>query len=484
MGWDTEGTTPSGRSGLSANWSRRGDPSAEDTAVIPATRPRQQSYHPGRQAQRDDPSAAETAILPATKQPLPWRRIMRDAIGVFIATRIAYAAVSYFVVIFAISSVKNSSVPKVAFPYLKIWETGDVSNYLAIAARGYVHPDQTVFFPLYPILIRIFSLGHSGPFELAVAMVISNLGTLAALIGLGLLAAQEYGPAVAMPAIRALIAFPLAFFLVMGYADNLFLALVIFAFFLARRGAWGWVIACAFISALLRPTGVTLVLPLLWEYGRQQGWWIALWAIARRSQTTIRKSGLGTTRPLMQRLQQYIIYPTALSLAAPAGVAIFAVYCWQKFGDPLAFVHQQEIHFLRRSTSLPYALLYLAQTLFRYRLLSSLEARNLIDLAPLLMCMAIVVVACARREFSVMYLLYMFTVFYADLAAPMIGREVPFPSAGRHMLLAIPVFLLLGKWSLKRPWLDTLIISVGFALQGVFLVAVMHGNLISFNAID
>ena len=84
----------------------------------------------------------------------------------------------------------------------------------------------------------------------------------------------------------------------------------------------------------------------------------------------------------------------------------------------------------------------------------------------------------------VMYLLYVVGVFYSDLAAPMVGREIPLPSVGRHMLLAVPVFLLLGKWSAKRPWLDTLIISLGLMLQGVFLVAVMHGNLMGFNAID
>lgn len=484
MGWDIEGAPLNRETGSSASWSHRGDPNLEDTAILPTTRPRQQSHRLGRQARRDDTTDAETVILPATKQPLPWRRIIRDALGVFIATRIAYAAVTYFAVVFAISSVTGASVPRLAFPYLQIWETGDVTNYVRIAVQGYRFPVQTVFFPLFPMLVHIFSLGHGGPVALAVAMVISNLGSLAALIGLGLLAAQEYGSIAALPAIRMLIAFPLAFFLVMGYADNLFLALVIFAFFLARREQWGWVIACVFVSALLRPTGVTLILPLLWEYGRQQGWWTRLWAIARRSRTTVSWSGQGSARSRAQRLQQFILYPAGLILAAPAGVGLFALYCWRTFGDPLSFVDQQQIHFFRRSTPLPSALLYLAQTLFRNRLVSFLAARNLIDLAPLLVCIAIVVVACARRELSVMYLLYMLGVFYADLAAPMIGREVPFPSVGRHMLLAVPVFLLLGKWSLKRPWLDTLIISVGFALQGVFLVAVMHGNLIIFNAID
>lgn len=467
----------------SGAWERPGDASTEDTAILPATQPRHRTPQPTASSRPQDAGAEETMILPASR-PLPWRRILLEAIGVFLVTRLAYTVVTYFAVIFSISSVSHMNVPKVAFPYLIVWETGDVSNYVAIAVRGYTHDFMTAFFPLYPLLIHIFSLGHGGPVALAVAMIISNLGSLAALVGLGLLAAHEYGPSVSMPAIRALVAFPLAFFLVMGYADNLFLALVIFAFFFARRGAWGKVIACVFVSALLRPTGVTLILPLLWEYGRQQGWWAALWATLRRSQTPARASSRAPARSLAQRLQQFILYPMGLVVAAPAGIALFAAYCWSVFGNPLTFLQVQQSYYFRRPTSLPAALLYLAQTLFRFRLLSFLEARNLIDLAPLVIFIALTVFAIARRQLSVMYLLYLAGVFYADLAAPMIGRTVPFPSVGRHMLLAVPLFLLLGKWSSKRPWLDTLIISLGFMLQGVFLVAVMHGNLTIFNAID
>lgn len=435
----------------------------------------------------DAPSAERIAIPPTTRS-LPWWRITRDALGVFLVTRLAYALVTYFAVVFSINSVNGKSGNATLGVLLRAWQTGDVTNYLTIAAQGYTQDYLTAFFPLYPLLIRIFALGHSGTFELAVAMVISNLGSLAALIGLGLLAAHEYGTSVSMSAIRALIAFPLAFFLVMGYADNLFLALVIFALFFARRGAWGGAIACVFVSALLRPTGVTLTLPLLWEYGRQQGWWMAIWAVLRRRQTLVQSStnALRQTpiRTRAQSLQRLILYPIALLVAAPAGVALFAAYCWRVFGDPLIFLQVQQTYFARRPTPLPDALLFLVQLLFHFPALNFLTARNLIDLAPVLIFIALVGVACARRQISVIYLLYILGVFYADLAAPMIGRDIAFPSAGRHMLLAVPIFLLLGKWSLQRPWLDTLILSLGFVLQGVFLVAVMHGNLMHFNAID
>lgn len=425
-------------------------------------------------------AGTRAASTSSGKPPLPWRRVTRDAVGIFLVTRLAYALVTYFAEAFVLNSVNGTVVSPSLSSLLLGWQTGDVGNYLTIASQGYTHGYLTAFFPLYPLLIHVFALGQSGPFELAVAMVISNLGTLAALIGLGLLASQEFGFDTAVPTLRALISFPLAFFLAMGYADNLFLALVVFALLFARRGGWGVAIVCTFASALLRPTGVTLTLPLLWEYGRQQEWWTTLWSVARRERTLAR----GYARLLASGVRRLVVYPVLLLAAAPAGVALFAAYCWSAFGNPLIFLQVQETHFYRVSMPLPRSLYLLAHTLRSQPLLSFLEARNLIDLAPIIICGVLVALACVLRQMPITYLLYVLGVFYADLAAPMAGRYIPFPSVGRHMLLAVPVFLLLGKWSTRRPWLDTLLVTLGFLLQGVFLVAVIQGNLHAFNAID
>ncbi len=442
----------------------------------------QRQSHPGTGTQTDALGTQESPKL-ASFQPLPWWQITRDALSIFLVTRLAYAVATYFIVTFSINSVRRQYVSASLSDMLIAWRTGDVNNYLTISAQGYTHDYLTAFFPLYPLLIHVFALGHSGAFELVVAMLISNLGTLAAIIGLGLLAAHEYGPSASVPTIRALIVFPLAFFLVMGYADNLFLALVIFAFFFARRGVWGGAIACTFVSALLRPTGFTLALPLLWEYGRQQGWWLALWLAIRRRQFPQPMFRHGTDHG---SLRQRITYPLFVLAAAPAGIALFAGYCWSAFGDPLVFLHVQASHFYRTPMPLPSTLLYMADTLRAWPVLSFFEARNLIDLAPLIVFLVLVGIACMLRQMLVTYLLYMLGVFYADLAAPLVGPglHVPFPSVGRHMLLAIPMFLLLGKWSTRRPWLDTLLLCLGLLLQGAFLVAVMRGNLAGYNALD
>lgn len=425
----------------------------------------------------EEHEAAEHRHAGREARPLPWRRITRDAVAIFLVTRVAYAIATYFAVAFAINSVRSTTTQPTRGALLLAWQTGDVRDYLDIAAHGYTYSWQTCFFPLYPLLIHLLSFGHA-TLGLVVAMLLSNLGTLAALIGLGLLAAHEFGAETSVPAIRALVAFPLAFFTVMAYADNIFLALVIFAFLCARRGAWGGAIACLFVSAFVRPTAVTLVLPLLWEYGRQQGWWAALWAVARRERTPAR--GLALLRA--SGWSRLVGYPVLLLAAVPGAVAIFAAYCWARFGDPLTFL-QQQTHFQRQSVPLPSGLNILVSALAAWNPLSMLAARNLIDIAPFLVFAALVVLACARRQMSVAYLIYVLGVFYADLAVPRVGTTTPFGAMGRHMLLAVPVFLLLGKWSTRRPWLDMLIMSLGIVLQGALLVAVLHGSLIGSDSI-
>jgi hypothetical protein len=49
-------------------------------------------------------------------------------------------------------------------------------------------------------------------------------------------------------------------------------------------------------------------------------------------------------------------------------------------------------------------------------------------------------------------------------------------SAGRFLLVAAPAFLLLGRWSARRPWLDLLLVSGGFLLQAVLLTFFLSGG--------
>lgn len=155
--------------------------------------------------------------------------------------------------------------------YLNIWGRWDSAWFVRVSEQGYVHgwPQNPAFYPLYPGLIH---LGH---------LLIPSLSpyTIAAAISWGFsflvfywlirLAQLDYPPEASYVTARMLALFPTAFFLSVGYSEAPFIALVIGAFYLARKGQWLWVALLSFLAALTRNEGGLLVLPLLWEYWAQ-----------------------------------------------------------------------------------------------------------------------------------------------------------------------------------------------------------------------
>src|SRR5258708_4680431 len=208
------------------------------------------------------------------------REVVLRSAGLWLVTRVALVLFTYFAVTYANGhahgpvSHDNPVVATSPSQYVVAWRQWDTNWYLTIVARGYSQLPTAAFFPLYPMLVRALSF-VLGPQQdaLNAALVVSNVATLAAFIGLGLFATQEGGLDTATRSTRLLAAYPLAFFLASGYSDGLFLALAAFVLFFARRGEWRWAVLCAFLAGLTRLTAVILILPLLWEYVRQHDLW-------------------------------------------------------------------------------------------------------------------------------------------------------------------------------------------------------------------
>ena len=169
---------------------------------------------------------------------------------------------------------------------LQQWERLDTNWYVNISRYGYWTPTAatfardggqmpTAFFPLYPVLIKVTSQLLGDTQRTFSALLVANLGTLLAFVGMAFFAANEDGIASGTRTLRLAVAYPLAFFLAAGYTDGLFFGLAVFALFFARRGWWYPAALCAFVAALTRITALALILPLGWEYARQQGWWSA-----------------------------------------------------------------------------------------------------------------------------------------------------------------------------------------------------------------
>ncbi len=118
---------------------------------------------------------------------LPWRRIAARAGGIWLGTRLALALFTYFAVLFHDGQTNQSTVLS---PHLLLtnWLHWDAGWYTGIARTGYAFPRQTVFFPLYVMLTQAVTAVLGPAHILLAAMLVSNLASLVAFIGLAALA--------------------------------------------------------------------------------------------------------------------------------------------------------------------------------------------------------------------------------------------------------------------------------------------------------
>jgi hypothetical protein len=169
-----------------------------------------------------------------------------------------------------------------------------------------------------------------------------------------------------------------------------------------------------------------------------------------------------------------MVAPTLAIAAVPIALVLYSGYLWERFGHPLIFLHEQAIEWGHITVSFWQALALAAHTFTRYPLLSFSGARQLVDLVPV--AIALILTLIAGRRMPLAFTLYMLGELYLTVSSPRLTSHLPFSSAGRYTVQSVPVFLVLGRWSVRRPWLDSLIICGGFMLQAIFAVYFLRGG--------
>jgi len=191
--------------------------------------------------------------------------------------------------------------------WLRPFAQWDGVHYLEIAASGYSWPLAPVFFPLYPLLVRLLVFDHAS-WLIAAGMAVSLVATGVAVLLLARLIEIDH-PDAAWPAIVLLLLYPGALFLSVTYSEGLELLLFVGAAYAARRRWWWPAGGLGALAALTRPPGIVIIALLAVEY---------LGAESRRR-----------------------IHLLAVALPI-AGTAVFAAYLALTLHDPLAFVHHQQ----------------------------------------------------------------------------------------------------------------------------------------------
>ncbi|HWP92245.1 MAG TPA: glycosyltransferase family 39 protein [Thermodesulfobacteriota bacterium] len=157
---------------------------------------------------------------------------------------------------------------------IDLWNRWDTAHYLDIAERGYSDIRiserhlRIVFFPFYPLLIKLFALVFQN--YLFSALLVSNLSYVIASIYLYKLASVDYPEEASLRAVFFFSIFPTAYFLHAGYTEGTYLALTISSFYYARKERWWLSCTIGMMATATRITGIVLVPALLAEYLAQK----------------------------------------------------------------------------------------------------------------------------------------------------------------------------------------------------------------------
>ena len=149
-----------------------------------------------------------------------------------------------------------------------VWQRWDVIHYTRIATSGYSAPELSGFHPLFPLLGgAVAKLLRIEP--LLALMLVANLALAVSLVLLYQLVAAEFGAQAARGTIVALLAFPGAFFLSIGYAESLTLMLAVATILCVRKARWAPALLLGIAAGFSHSTSTVLVVPLLVEAYRQ-----------------------------------------------------------------------------------------------------------------------------------------------------------------------------------------------------------------------
>ena len=337
-----------------------------------------------------------------------------------------------------------------ADPLLAPLARWDAVWYLRVADSGYGESEaRAAFFPLYPLLVRGLAepFGASPAALLAAAYLVALGAFLAALTLLHRLVSLELGRPLAQPTLLLLAVFPAALYFGAPYAESLFLALSVGAFYAARTGRWAWAGTCAAAAAATRNSGVLLMLPLLIL------WW-----------------GSRGRRPR----------DAAWVFLAPLGLAAYALYLGLAEGDALRFLHAHEAWYRELSVPLAGAWQGLGAAIDGARQLASgqrevvyfteaagdpyrIAAINLTLFASLVFG----VVACVGvfRRLPLAYGAWVAVSLLLPLSEP--ARPQPLMSLPRFLAVLFPIFMWLAVWCEERRATDR-VVAVSALGLGLF----------------
>jgi Gpi18-like mannosyltransferase len=324
----------------------------------------------------------------------------------------------------------------------------NVQDYIHIAQSGYEPSDRRVaFYPLYPFLMRVVSLGLFRDLSTAhlalCGLLISALASLAAVSLLDRLYRIYLGPAGRQLGLALWVFSPTAVFLAMGYSEALFLALVMAGILRSHKQDWLGAGTLIGLSCVTRPFGILAYAALVADY-------LAAW----------RRSGR-LSKPQF----------AAFGLGMP-GVALLCHLGYQALylHDPLASIHAEQKNWNQH---------LLAPWLFPFYISSVITHAvgprgyefvvwfNFVYLMASLVLSALVF---GSHRFPCGFKVYTGLILLSILCR---SSEM---SISRFLMVAFPLFMVLADWSTRGSGGRALLVLLFFVVLDVLGTVLFVGD--------
>lgn len=324
---------------------------------------------------------------------------------------------------------ERSSLEDMLTNLLNRW---DAPHYLRIADVGYRDDGEDrlflVFFPLYPLAVRIFHFII--PHYVWAALAVSFLTTIVAGYFLQALASLDMDDAETERSLWYFFLFPTAYFLALPYTEALFMATLLGSYFAARRGRWAWAGVLGMLACATRLQGLTVLPALAIEA-----------AIREKREAPYRASWL---------------------LLVPIGFLVYLAINWQVLGDPLAFMDIQRDHWFHE-TIFPWESLQEAFRAIRDNPVSA-DRVTIFEGRIVAFFLTAALLAASVRWLRPSYQVYCWLTLIWLMS---VSWQISMP---RYVLSLFPLFFILARWGGRPGVHQALLAASAVSMSGFFAV--------------
>lgn len=310
------------------------------------------------------------------------------------------------------------------------WGSFDGVHYLMIANGGYDGFGTQVFFPLYPLTIRLFNFLI--PNLLISALLVSHVAFLLGAIIFYRLVAKDFGQKVARWSLLFLFFFPTSFYFASVYTESLFLLLISSSFFFSA--VTGGVLSA--LSGATRLVGLFIVPAKI--LFKPRNWW---------------------------------------SLLGLSGIVLYCTFLFFRFGNPLLFISAQSAFNNNRSSSVQ-NLVNPFQVVYRYlKIFITVNPYNYFfwvavgEFGAFALGFSVLLWLTLKKKVSFQYLFFGWVAF---LLPTLSGTLSSFP---RYLLVNFPVIIGLGM--LQNHKIKLAILTVFVLLLGLLTALFGRGYWVS-----